>query len=51
MARRKRRRAGQRTWPGIWNPQLETECGVIKLMDDVYELEERLMRCLRLRTV
>jgi hypothetical protein len=36
---------------GIRNPRLESESGVIKLMDDVYRLEERLMRRLRLRTV
>ena len=36
---------------GIRNPRLESESGVIKLMDDVYTLEERLMRGLRLRTV
>ncbi|HEX9097773.1 MAG TPA: hypothetical protein VF990_16925 [Candidatus Dormibacteraeota bacterium] len=34
---------------GIRNPRLESESGVIKLMDDVYTLEERLMRRLRLR--
>ena len=36
---------------GIRNPRLESESGVIKLRDDVYTLEERLMRRLRLRTV
>jgi hypothetical protein len=36
---------------GIRNPHLESESGVIKLMDDVYMLEECLMRRLRLRTV
>lgn len=36
---------------GIHHPHLETESGLIKLMDDVYDLEERLMRRLRLRTV
>ena len=36
---------------GIRNPRLESESGVTKLMDDVYALEERLMRRLRLRTV
>ena len=36
---------------GIRDPRLESEFGVIKLMDDVYTLEERLMRRLRLRTV
>jgi hypothetical protein len=36
---------------GIHKPGLESESGVIKLMDDVYTLEERLMRRLRLRTV
>jgi hypothetical protein len=35
---------------GIRDPRLEAESGVIKLMDDVYTLEERLMRRLRLRT-
>jgi hypothetical protein len=35
---------------GIRNPRLESESGVIKLMDDVYTLEERLMRRLRLRS-
>jgi hypothetical protein len=34
---------------GIRTPHLESESGVIKLMDDVYTLEE--MRRLRLRTV
>lgn len=36
---------------GIRDPRLDAESGVIKLMDDVYTLEERLMRRLRLRTV
>jgi hypothetical protein len=36
---------------GIRDPRLESESGVIKLMDDVYALEDRLMRRLRLRTV
>ncbi len=36
---------------GIRDPRLDTESGVINLMDDVYALEERLMRRLRLRTV
>jgi hypothetical protein len=36
---------------GIRDPRLESESGVIKLMDDVYTLEECLMRRLRLRTV
>jgi hypothetical protein len=35
---------------GLRDPRLESESGVIKLMDDVYTLEERLMRRLRLRT-
>ena len=35
---------------GIRDPLLESESGVIKLMDDVYTLEERLMRRLRQRT-
>jgi hypothetical protein len=35
---------------GIRNPLLEDESGVTKLMDDVYTLEERLMRRLRLRS-
>jgi hypothetical protein len=34
---------------GIPHPRLETDAGVIKLMDDVYQLEERLMRRLRTR--
>jgi hypothetical protein len=34
---------------GIRDPRLESESGVIKLMDDVFTLEERLMRRLRLR--
>lgn len=33
---------------GIRSPRLESDSGVIKLMDDVYTLEERLMRRLRL---
>ena len=36
---------------GIRNARLERECGVIKLMDGVYTLEERLMRRLHLRAV
>jgi hypothetical protein len=36
---------------GIRDPRLESDSGVIKLMDDVYTLEERLMRRLRGRTV
>jgi hypothetical protein len=36
---------------GVGHPRLETEAGVIKLMDDVYELEERLLRRLRAQTV
>lgn len=36
---------------GIRDPRLDTESGVIKLMENVYALEERLMRRLRLRTV
>jgi hypothetical protein len=32
---------------GIRDPRLESESGVVKLMDDVYTLEERLMRRLR----
>ena len=35
---------------GIRDPRLESESGVIKLMDDVYTLENRLMRRLRLGT-
>jgi hypothetical protein len=35
---------------GLRDPRLESESGVIKLMDDVYTLEQRLMRRLRLRT-
>ena len=35
---------------GIREPRLESESGVIKLMDDVYSLEERLMRRRRRRT-
>jgi len=35
---------------GLRDPRLESESGVIKLMHDVYTLEERLMRRLRLRT-
>lgn len=35
----------------IRDPRLDSESGVIKLMDDVYTLEERLMRRLRLRSV
>jgi hypothetical protein len=34
---------------GIRDPRLESESGVIKLIDDVFTLEERLMRRLRLR--
>lgn len=33
---------------GIREPRLESESGVIKLIDDVFTLEERLMRRLRL---
>jgi len=36
---------------GLRDPQFETGTGVIKMMDDVYALEERLMRGLRSRTV
>jgi hypothetical protein len=36
---------------GTRDRRLESESGVIKLMDDVYTLEERLMRRLRVRTV
>lgn len=35
---------------GIRSPSLDSESGVITLMDDVYSLEERLMQRLRLRT-
>jgi hypothetical protein len=35
----------------IRDPRLETESGVVKLIDDVYTLEERLMRRLRRRPV
>jgi hypothetical protein len=34
---------------GVRDPHLESESGVIKLMEDVYTVEERLMRRLRLR--
>lgn len=34
---------------GVRDPCLETDAGVIKLMNDVYALEERLMRRLRTR--
>jgi hypothetical protein len=33
---------------GICEPRLESESGVIKLIDDVFTLEERLLRRLRL---
>lgn len=35
------------TRAGVRDPRLETDAGVIKLMDDVFTLEERLMRRLR----
>ena len=34
---------------GIRDPRLESESGVVELIDDVYALEERLMRRLRRR--
>lgn len=35
---------------GVRDPRLETEAGVIRLMADVYDLEELLLRRLRVRT-